>query len=139
MGFADSRHSLVTREDRLAFAGRATGGTVVWLQDDRDAFTVDGQWEIVGRVIEPDAADVVIDLSRAEFTGAATVRVIKRTRDSLRARSQSLTLRFPSTWARRVLGLDSVADGLLARRADVTPASLSTSSDRVGIADRAGR
>ena len=50
-----------------------------------------------------DDADVVVDLSGVEFMDASTVGTIVRTRNLLGSRSRSLTLRSPSSCARRVL------------------------------------
>jgi hypothetical protein len=105
MGFADSPHLLVPREDLLALAEGATDGSVGWLRGDRRRFTVDGLWDLGGRAIDFDDADFAIDLRGAEFVDSATVRVINRTGESLGARSRSSMLRLLSRCARRILGL----------------------------------
>jgi hypothetical protein len=48
---------------------------------------------IFDRAMARDAADLVVDLSGAQFMGAATAGAIVRTRNSLRLRSRSLVLR----------------------------------------------
>jgi anti-anti-sigma factor len=53
---------------------------------------------------------VVLDLRGVEFMDAATVTVILRSRELLRLRSRSLTVRRPSTRARRVLELCGLTD-----------------------------
>jgi hypothetical protein len=52
-----------------------------------------------------DDADVVVDLSGVRFMGAETVGAIVAARNALLLQSRSLTLRSPSTWARRVIEL----------------------------------
>ena len=66
----------------------------------------------MARAIALDDADLVLDLSGVEFMDAATVRLIIRAREFLRLRSRSLTLRSPSTHARRVLDLCGLDDHL---------------------------
>ena len=94
--------------DRLAFAESGSDHTVVWMRGEHDASTVATLWETIGHAIALDDADLVIDLSGIEFMGSATVGVIIRARESLRPRS--LTLRFPSRCAQRVLDLYGLAD-----------------------------
>ena len=137
MDLAESPYVFVSPDELLAFAERDAAGIVVWLRGEHDASTVDGLWEIVARAIDFDDADVVIDLSGVEFMGSATVGVVNRARDCLRARSRSLTLRAPSRCARRLLGLYNLTDLPDPLPVDLPPA-LSRKSERSGVAGRAG-
>ena len=69
-----------------------------------DASTVVALCMTMARAIAFDDTDLVIDLSEVTFMDAATVEVMIRAESFLRDRSRSLTLRSPSTHARRVLG-----------------------------------
>jgi anti-anti-sigma factor len=64
----------------------------------------------MARAIAFDDTDLVIDLSEVTFMDAATVTVMIRAEAFLRDRSRSLTLRSPSTHARRVLGVGGLAE-----------------------------
>ena len=69
--------------------------------------------DAIARAIALDDADLVVDLSKVEFMGAATIGVFVYASEVLRLRARSLTLRSPSTRARRVLdvcGLDGHLD-----------------------------
>jgi anti-anti-sigma regulatory factor len=56
----------------------------------------------VREVVERDAVNLVVELSEVEFMGAATVGLIVRAQEFLGLRARSLTLRSPSSCARRV-------------------------------------
>ena len=64
----------------------------------------------MARAIAFDDTDLVIDLSEVTFMDAATVAVMVRAEAFLRDRSRSLTLRSPSTHARRVLGVAGLTE-----------------------------
>ena len=63
----------------------------------------------MARGIALDDAEVVVDLSGVKFMGAATVTVIVRARDFLRAHSRGLTVRSPSRCAKRLLDVCELA------------------------------
>ncbi len=107
---------------------------VVWLRGAHDASTVAALCTIMARVIALDDADVVVDLSEVTFMGAATVGVIIRAEAFLRERSRSLTLRSPSTYARRILGLCGRGDLVELRSADATAATRSGGAVGSGVA-----
>ena len=101
-----------SRRGLAALAGRDAYRTVVLLRGEYDASTVTSLSEAMARAIALDDADLVLDLRGVEFMDAATVRLIIRAREFLRLRSRSLTLRSPSTHARRVLDLCGLDDHL---------------------------
>ena len=108
-----------------------TGRTVVLLRGEYDASAVTALSEAMARAIALDDADLVLDLSGVEFMDAATVRLIIRAREFLRLRSRSLTLRSPSTHARRVLDLCRLGDHL-----DRHPANAARMTRTVGTPAR---
>jgi anti-anti-sigma factor len=79
--------------------------TVVWLRGEHDAATAGDLSEAIARAIALDRADLIIDMSEVEFMSCATAGVLVRTQNFLRLRSRALTVRLPSSCARRVLGL----------------------------------
>ena len=98
---------------RMSRDRRDADRIVVWLRGQHDISTVAALSETMDRATALDDADVVVDLSLVVFIDAATVGVILRTREFLRLRSRSLTVRSPSTSARRVLdicGLTGLVD-----------------------------
>jgi anti-anti-sigma factor len=113
----------------MSFRGLATlaGGdahrTVVWLHGEHDLSTTTALADTLARAIALDNADLVIDLSEVQFMGAATVGIIVRAHELLRQQSRSLTLRAPSTGARRVLELCGVTGDLDLDPADTKPGS----------------
>jgi anti-sigma B factor antagonist len=83
---------------------------VIWLRGEHDASTVPALSRTLDRVVAQDTADVVIDLSDVQFMGAATIGAIVRVRGALGVRSRSLSLRAPSTCARRLIDLCGLSD-----------------------------
>lgn len=69
--------------------------------------------EMMARAVALDDSDLVLDLSDVQFMDAATINVLIRSREFLRARSRSLVLTAPSTSALRVIracGLDHLIE-----------------------------
>jgi anti-anti-sigma factor len=99
--------------------GGDSARVVVWLRGEHDISTVAALSEAMDRAIMFDDADVVVDLSDVQFMGAATVAVLRRARDLLRARSRCLVLRSPPACATRLLELCGDAD--LLASGDATP------------------
>jgi anti-anti-sigma factor len=118
MATAESLSVIVSR--RRLFARRRT---VVWLRGEQDVSTVDALSETLAGAMAIDDCDLVVDLSKVEFMGAATIGVLIRARELLQSRSRSLVLRSPSRCARRILDLCGQGDLLAPRRADDTPAT----------------
>jgi anti-anti-sigma factor len=121
-----------------AFDGRDADRTLVSLRGDHDASTAGALSEALSLAIALDDADVVVDLSGVAFMSAATVRVIVGTRELLRSRSRSLTLRCPSTHALRVLDACGVTDLIDARLADVTRTTATVGAPSTWVATPAG-
>jgi anti-anti-sigma factor len=92
---------------------------VIWLAGEQDISTSTALIGAIADAIAMDDTDLVLDLSRVSFMGAATIEVLVRARDFLRARSRSLSLRAPSTGVARVLGLCGLADLVDARVAEI--------------------
>ena len=95
----------VSRRRPAVFSGCDADHSVVWVRGAHDASTVVALCLTMARAIAFDDTDLVIDLSEVTFMDAATVEVMIRAEAFLRDRSRSLTLRSPSTHARRVLGV----------------------------------
>jgi anti-anti-sigma factor len=98
---------IISRPRLRALEG--SGRTVVWMRGEHDIATVDALSETMARAIALDDADLLVDLSDVEFMGAATVGVLSRTREYLRSKSRSMTLRRPSPIARRLLEVSGLA------------------------------
>jgi anti-anti-sigma factor len=84
-------------------------GVVVWLRGEHDLSTAPVLSEAMAWVVALDA-DVVADLSEVQFMSAATVGVLIRARELLRARSRTFVVRSPSDWARLALELCAATD-----------------------------
>ncbi len=104
---APAGSSSFTVPDRvpLSRAGPEPGPTVIWLRGEHDITTDFVLSLTIAHAIALDNAPLVLDLSEVEFLGASTLGVIVRAREFLRHRSRSLTVRFPSTPAQRIIGL----------------------------------
>lgn len=107
--FANERRDLPP-----AFIEREGKLTVVWLQGEHDAFTVNELSDTIALAIEADDNDLVIDLSQVQFMDASTVGAIVLALELLRLRSRELSIRKPSRCARRVIDLCGLGDLLLA-------------------------
>jgi anti-anti-sigma factor len=120
MALAESS-AVTSHRGLVAFAERDAHRTVVWLQGEHDVTTVAALSQTMARAIALDDSDLVIDLSGVEFMDAATIGVIVRARDFLAQRSRSMTLRSPSTCARRIVDVCDLADLLDADVLDPSP------------------
>ena len=100
--------SVVVPHAGLALFERVGGRTIVSLVGEHDAFTAPQLCEVMAGAIALDRADLVVDLSRVEFMGVATVTVIVHTIEDLARVARSLVVRSPSMRARRVLELCGV-------------------------------
>lgn len=86
------------------------GTSIVWLRGEHDVSTLAALSDTLSRAVALGDTALVVDLSGVQFMSAATVGVLVRTRELLRLRSRSLTLRAPSTYARRVFEICGLAD-----------------------------
>jgi anti-anti-sigma factor len=111
----------VSRRGRPVLPAGDSACVVVWLRGEHDLSTVADLSDALTQAVKFDDADVVVDLSEVRFIDVATVRVIRRAQDLLRARSRCLVLRSPPGCVSRVLELCGDAD-LLAPPA-ATPAT----------------
>jgi anti-anti-sigma factor len=100
----------VAARSRTSRAGSEADCTVVWLRGEHDISTTEALSLTVARAIAHDDAALVIDLSEAQFVSVATIGVIVRTREFLRLRSRSLTVRSASTFVRRVFDVCGLSD-----------------------------
>jgi anti-sigma B factor antagonist len=80
-------------------------GAVVWLDGEHDIATVSALTDVLASAVSAGDTDLVVDLSGVTFIGAAPVGALIRSLDMLRLQSRTLTVRSPSTFARRVLDL----------------------------------
>jgi anti-sigma B factor antagonist len=107
--------------------GSEIGPIVVWLWGEHDVSTDTALCLTLARAIAVGRAGVIVDLSGVEFMGASTLGVIARARELLRQGSASLTVRSPSAFVRRVIGVCGLDDLLGAgpeKAADVTGEAL---------------
>ena len=102
---ASARH-LTGRGSDLTVRATSDGErTVLWLEGEHDIATADVVAGALANAIANDHADLVIDLSGVEFLGAVTIHLLRHSGVLLRRQGRSMTLRFPSNCARRVLAL----------------------------------
>jgi anti-anti-sigma factor len=87
---------LITRED---------GHTVIWLIGDQDLATVPLLDAALTKALEQNHSHLVVDLHETSFVDAATIGTLIRSRTAFQQQSRTLTLRAPSAFVRRVLGL----------------------------------
>jgi anti-anti-sigma factor len=90
---------LISRED---------GHTVIWLVGDQDLTTVSILDLALTTALELDDSHLVVDASGTSFIDAATIGALIRSRIACQQQSRSLTVRAPSDFVRRVLGLCGV-------------------------------
>lgn len=83
--------------------------TVVWLRGEHDIATRVRISVTIAQAARRDDGDIVVDLSGVTFMDASTIGVIVVSRDHLRARARSLSVRLPSPRALRLLDLCGLA------------------------------
>jgi len=107
--------SLLAVPDRPPLTGPRpeTGPTVVWLRGEQDISTDGALCLALARAMALNDTAIVVDLSEVELMCASTLGVIVAARELLRQRSRLLTVRSPSTYVRRVIGICRL-DALLA-------------------------
>jgi len=88
---------------------RTSGQTVVKLEGEHDIASVDLLARALAKARAVEDAELIVDLDGVDFLGVATVHVLRHTRAVLHRRGRTMTLRFPSKCARRVLSLCDVA------------------------------
>ncbi len=118
MALTESSSEAGSHLDGIAPAGSDAGINVVWVWGEHDISTSGALWQSVTRALAVDDGEVVVDLSEVQFMGVAAVGVIVRAREFLRLRSRTLTLRSPSTAARRTFDLCGLSDLLAPHVAD---------------------
>jgi anti-anti-sigma factor len=79
--------------------------TLIWVRGEHDLATRSELSDTLAWPIAGEHCDVVVDLSLVTFMDASTVGVIVGARNLLGERSQKLTLRAPSHFARWVLDI----------------------------------
>jgi anti-anti-sigma factor len=77
--------------------------TVVWLEGECDIATLPVLAETLAWTMSLGDADLVVDLSRVTFIGAATINALVQSGNLLHGQSRTLTLRSPSRLVTRVL------------------------------------
>ena len=87
----------------MSRGGPEAGPIVVWLWGEHDASTDRALCLTLAHAIALDSAALVLDLSEVNFMAVSTLGVIVRARDFLRQRSQSLMVRSPPAYVRRVI------------------------------------
>ena len=102
---ASSRDLTRRGSDFSLRASREGHRAVLWLDGEHDIATADVLAGALAKAIATDHADLIVDLSGTQFVGAATIHLLRRSRVLLRRQGRSMTLRFPSKCASRVLAL----------------------------------
>jgi anti-anti-sigma factor len=93
-----------TRLTGLArFADFDRGRTVVWLEGEHDIASLAELTETLAKAVSADDSDVIVDLHAVTFLSVATLDVLIRLRSHLAEQSRTLSLRAPSSPARRLL------------------------------------
>jgi anti-anti-sigma factor len=104
MEYVGSSHSVSSFRLSLGVAPES-GPTVVWLQGEHDIATDDELRRVLACVIAANAAAIVLDLSDVELMSASTLGVILKARKLVCQQSRSLTVRSPSAFVRRIIGI----------------------------------
>lgn len=110
MGYVRSLHPVSSFRVSLPGAGHEIHPTVVWLQGDQDIATDGELWRVLACAIAANDAAIVVDLSEVELMSASTLGVIVKARVLLREQSRSLTVRYPSAFVRRIIGICGLDD-----------------------------
>jgi anti-anti-sigma factor len=84
--------------------------STVWLSGEHDVSTDLLVASTLGKAVALTGSDVVVDLSEVRFIGASTINVVLAARRLLAGLSRNLTLRAPSTRARRVIEICELSD-----------------------------
>ena len=105
MASADTLSLVPTPPGVASTLERSGTHTTVSLHGEHDASNSAQLSETLSRAIALTTSDLVVDLSDVDFMGCATVGVIARAGEFLRARSLTLIIRSPSRSAERVLRL----------------------------------
>ena len=92
--------------------------TVVWLRGEHDIATDGALCLTLARAIAHNDADLVLDLSEVELMCASTIGVIVAAREFLRQRLRTLTVRCPSLFVRRTIGICGLDDFIVPRPAE---------------------
>jgi anti-anti-sigma factor len=85
--------------------GPETSPTVVWLHGEYDISTDGALCRTLARAIALNDAALVLDLSDVKHISASTLGVIVSARKLLRQQSRPLTVRSPSAFVRRIIGI----------------------------------
>jgi anti-anti-sigma factor len=104
--------SFFTIADRptLPKGGPAAGPIVVWLRGEHDLSTDEALSKALARAIALGSTALVLDLSEVGFIAVSTLRVIVRAQQLLHHGSRSLTVRSPSSCARRAISACGLHD-----------------------------
>jgi len=105
MGYVGFLHPVSSFRVSLPGAGHEIRPTVVWLQGEQDIATDGELRRVLACGIAANDAAVVVDLSEVELMSASTLGVIVKARVLLREQSRSLTVRNPSAFVRRIIGV----------------------------------
>ena len=104
MEYVGSSHSVSAFRLSLGVAPEA-GPSVVWLRGEQDMATDGELRRVLACVTADNVAAIVVDLSDVELISASTLRVIVTARELLRQQSRLLTVRSPSAFVRRIIGI----------------------------------
>jgi anti-sigma B factor antagonist len=83
---------------------------VVWLEGEHDLATKPDVARAIDSTLQSGRGDVVIDLSGVTFMNASILGVIVQARQALQRCGRGLTLRDPSSRARRVIELGGLSE-----------------------------
>jgi anti-anti-sigma factor len=110
MGYVRSSHPVSSFRVSLPGAGHEIRPTVVWLQGEQDIATDVELRRVLERGMAANHAAIVVDLSEVELMSASTLGVIVKARVLLREQSRSLTVRYPTAFVRRIIGICGLDD-----------------------------
>jgi anti-anti-sigma factor len=110
LGYVRSSHPVSSFRVSLPGAGHEIRPTVVWLQGEQDIATDGELWQVLACGIAANDAAIVVDLSEVELMSASTLGVMVKARVLLREQSRSLTVRYPSAFVRRIIGICGLDD-----------------------------
>ena len=110
MGYVRSSYPVSSFRVSLPGAGRETRPTVVWLRGEQDIATDGELRRVLACGMAANDAAIVVDLSDVELMSASTLGVLVTARALLREQSRSLTVRYPSAFVRRIIGICGLED-----------------------------
>ena len=105
MTLTEFAQSTLPADALVASVSTKGDATVVGLRGEADLFTLPVIVDVLARVIADHDGPVVIDLAETAFVDTGSIHALARAAAALGERGRELTLRSPSWFAVRMLGL----------------------------------